>query len=210
MVNGHFRYCCRSGLHDRNSISSPFKLRRGAAAVEFAIVSIVLFFFVIASVEFARISIVRHVVDNASYEACRIVIVPGATVDEAQQRVNTLLSKYGITGAQISVSPDPITESTGAVTVSVNVAAANNKWGFSMFTGGVNLSSSTKLLTERVPMVVAQSLPQPPPPPPDPNPPPPDPTPDPDPDPTPAPEPDPTPSPPPPPPPPPPDPTTML
>ncbi len=143
-------------------------IRCGAAAVEFALVATVLFLFVFASIEFARVSILRHVVDHASYEACRIVIVPGATTSEAQTRVNTLLSKYGVSGATISVSPNPILETTGAVTVQVSVPAASNRWGTAIFSSGVNLSSSTTLLTERGPMVVAQSLPQPPPPPPPP------------------------------------------
>ncbi len=126
--------------------------RRGAAAVEFSLVATVLFLFVFASIEFARVSILRHVVDHASYEACRIVIVPGATTAEAQARVNTLLSKYGVSGATISVSPDPILETTGAVTVQVSVPAASNRWGTAIFSGGVNLASSTTLLTERGPL----------------------------------------------------------
>ena len=53
------------------------RLRRGATAVEFAIVLPILLTFVWAAFEFTRWAMIRHVADNAAYEAARCVIVPG-------------------------------------------------------------------------------------------------------------------------------------
>jgi Flp pilus assembly protein TadG len=132
--------------------ASTSKNRNGAASIEFAMVATVLFLFVAASFEFSRISIIRHVIDNASYEACRVVIVPGATIAEAQTRADSVLAKYGISNAIVTVTPNPILETSGNVTVAVTVPADQNRWGFGMFSAGKNIMSSTTLLTERTPI----------------------------------------------------------
>ncbi|HAC89794.1 MAG TPA: pilus assembly protein TadE, partial [Planctomycetaceae bacterium] len=150
--------------------------RLGATTVEFSLVASILFIFILGSIELARVSIVRHVADQASYEACRMVIVPGSNTSEAQAHVDTVLARYGVSGATVTVSPDPILESTAAVTVNVTVPADGNRWGLSGLTGGLALNSSTTLLTERAPIVQSRAVPEPPPPPP-PTPPPPKPQP---------------------------------
>lgn len=139
--------------------------RRGATAVEFALVLPVLFLFAVGIVEFSRVSMLRHVVDNASYEACRAVIVPGANVTEAEAAAGEILQRFGIRDATITVSPNPIGEETAAVTVLVEAPALTNGWGLDRFTGGVKLASTTTLLTERSPTVQATAVPEPPPPP---------------------------------------------
>ena len=53
--------------------------RTGAAMVEFAIVSPLLFLFFFGAMEFCRVAMIRHTADNAVYEATRVGIIPGAS-----------------------------------------------------------------------------------------------------------------------------------
>jgi hypothetical protein len=149
----------------RQHRSSP---RRGAHTLEFALVlplALLLFF---ASIEFGRLTLLKHLVDNASYEAARHVMVPGASVSEAEAKVNSILSVVGIKNAKIVVEPSEILESTDSVKVCVSIPAENNLWMVSKFSKGVNLSSETEMMTERGPLQQAEAVTIPPPPPPPP------------------------------------------
>lgn len=136
----------------------PHRARTGAVAVEFAIVSSILFILVFGLIEFTRIGAIRHSVDNASYEAARHVIVPGATAEEAKDIAREFLGKLAITNPTIIISPDPIGEGTSEVTVDISVPLQGNTWGISNFSSGMVLSSQTTLITERPPIVLAQAL----------------------------------------------------
>jgi outer membrane biosynthesis protein TonB len=186
--------------------------RRGAAAVEFAVSLTVLFFFVFAGIEFFRASMLRHNADCAAYEAARAAIFPGATNGDAVAAASSYLSKVGVIPATIVVSPETIDSNTPSVEAEIRISMASNSWATPSFLGDKVIIGRSRLMTERVPIVLLAAMPVPPPPPapepdptPDPEPdPPPNPTPDPDPTPAPPPSPPPNPTPPPPPPPPPP------
>ncbi len=133
--------------------------RRGATAVEFAVASVVLFLLVFGTIEFIRIGMVRHAIDNASYEAARRVIVLGASASEAEESAEVVLRRNGIENATITVSPNPITESTTRVSVQVDAPMDGNEWGPNLYGRGMELSSTTTLHTERPPLMIAKSLP---------------------------------------------------
>ncbi|MCA9128865.1 MAG: pilus assembly protein, partial [Planctomycetales bacterium] len=107
--------------------------RAGTTTIEFSLVLPVALVLIFAGVEFARISIVRHALDNASYEAARLVIVPGANVSEATAAAQQILNKFRIVGATVTVSPNPILDTTKEVTVTVNAPSLGNGWGISRF-----------------------------------------------------------------------------
>ena len=69
--------------------------RRGAATVEFALTSFIVFFLFMAMIEFARFHIVRHSMDQAVYMGARVGIVPGATSAEVDQTVRDRLTLAG-------------------------------------------------------------------------------------------------------------------
>lgn len=137
--------------------------KRGTATVEFALALPVLLLFFTVSVEFARCSIIRHVLDNASYEACRTVIVPGGTNAEAIAKATSMLTAAGITNPTITISPNPIVESSTNVVVQISVPTTGNTWGAARFTSGKTLTAVTKLLTERTPTFQVAGMPVPPP-----------------------------------------------
>ncbi len=125
------------------------KLRKGAHCVEFALVLPIMLLLFLSGIEFARMNLLRHLAENASYEAARQVIVPGAKVEEAEARANAILSVMGVQGARLTVSPDPVLETTGTVSVKVTFPAKNNLWMVPMFSANLNFQSETTLLTER-------------------------------------------------------------
>ena len=126
---------------------------------------------------------------------------------EAQLAASNVLNAVGVVGATITISPNPIDESTKRIDVRVSLPIPENSWLAPRFMFG-SLEGQCSLLTERAPIVMSRDLPEPPPPPPpppgpEPDPVPPGPSPDPAPAPDPAPDPAPAPDPGPPPPPPP-------
>jgi len=134
------------------------KLRKGSHCVEFAIVLPIMLLLFLSGIEFARMNLLRHLAENASYEAARTVIVPGATVEEAEAKAKAILKVMGVTGASLTVSPDPVLETTGTVSVKVTIPAEKNLWMVPMFSKNLNFQSETTLLTERAPMQQIQAI----------------------------------------------------
>lgn len=124
--------------------------RRGATAVEFAIVAPVFFLILFAMFEFSRVNVLRHTADNAAYEAARRAIVPGATSSDAIAEANRLLTIVGARGASVTVDPPNLGPDTESVTVSVDVPMNRNSLVISKFTNNAVLSSQSTLRTERV------------------------------------------------------------
>jgi len=142
----------------RRPLVEVSKLRKGSHCVEFAIVLPIMLLLFLSGIEFARMNLLRHLAENASYEAARTVIVPGATVEEAESKANAILSVMGVTGASLTVSPDPVLETTGTVSVKVTFPAKKNLWMVPMFSKNLNFQSETTLLTERAPMQQVQAI----------------------------------------------------
>lgn len=124
--------------------------RRGATAVEFAIVAPVFFMILFAMFEFSRLNVIRHTADNAAYEAARLAIVPGAEAADAIAEANRLLGAVGARGASVTVDPPNLGVDTRQVTVAVEVPMSQNAFVVSRFTGTTTLRSQSTLRTERV------------------------------------------------------------
>jgi Flp pilus assembly protein TadG len=124
--------------------------RRGATAVEFALVAPVFFLVLFAMFEFSRLNVLRHTADNAAYEGARVAMVPGATASEAVAEANRLLSIVGARGATVRVTPAVLTTATDRVTVSITIPLDQNGWVVPRFTRASALQSQSTLRTERV------------------------------------------------------------
>jgi len=116
--------------------------------VEFSLVfpiflTVVFFFF-----EAWRFQQFQQTVDQAALEVGRAAIVPGATADEALARGTQLLEAVGAQTAVLSVSPDPITETTDEVTVSVSLPYADVGLFFDFFASDHVFESEVTLETE--------------------------------------------------------------
>lgn len=142
--------CSRWRVH-RSSLRFPAcPPRRGAVAVEFAIVGSVFFMILVAMFEFGRLNVIRHTADNAAYEAARHCMVPGATAAEAQTKAIGIMNVVGTRSTSVTVVPAVITPTTDVITVTVSVPMNRNSLVAARFSANKIIQSSVTLRTERV------------------------------------------------------------
>jgi Flp pilus assembly protein TadG len=108
--------------------------RRGAHAVEFAVVAAVMFVFILGLVEVGRAFMVQHLLTNAARQGCRVGILPGKANSDVIAMVNSTLTAQGIRGDTATVqvndnSADVANANSGdEVTVSVSVPVSSVTW----------------------------------------------------------------------------------
>jgi Flp pilus assembly protein TadG len=104
--------------------------RRGAAAVEFALIAPVLFLMIFGMIEFGRAVMVQQILTNASREGARRAILEQTTLSEVETIVGDYLTDTSIPGASVSVSVNPLS-SMGfgdPVTVTCSIPYAQVTW----------------------------------------------------------------------------------
>jgi hypothetical protein len=119
--------------------------RRGAYSVEFAICASILFMLVFGLFEFSRYLFVRQAIDQAAYEAARIGIVPGANEGDIRARAVSLLGAAGVSGADITITPEVIDDETREVSVEIICNFEENSFLPSVFLGGGVITTRTTL-----------------------------------------------------------------
>lgn len=102
--------------------------RLGAYTVEFAICLPVFFTLVFGCLELARFMYVRQALDQSAYEAARMGIATGARIGDVRDQANLMLTAYGVTASEVTVSPNQITEDTETVTVQIVCDFSANSW----------------------------------------------------------------------------------
>lgn len=123
--------------------------RRGATAVEFAIVAPIFFLLLLASFEFSRLNVIRHTADNAAYEAARNAMVPGATAAEAIAKANSILRVVGTRGARVTINPKTLGPEVDSINVRIDIPLSQNGWVVPRFTQSSTLTAQSTLRTER-------------------------------------------------------------
>ena len=136
--------------------------RRGATAIEFAMVAPAFLIVIVVCVEFSRMCILRNIAQNACYEAARLVMTEGATVADGIDRANEILNRIGGVDAAITINgSDGSTNTDGevvgelafdttTVTARIDIALKDNAVVLpgSMF-GENTISAQMTLQTER-------------------------------------------------------------
>ena len=91
--------------------------RRGATAIEFALVAPTFLIVIAVCAEFARMSMMRNLAQNAAYEASRFVMTEGCTVADGINRAEEILSRVGTVGAIVLIngSDGSVNTETGQV-----------------------------------------------------------------------------------------------
>jgi hypothetical protein len=117
---------------------------------EMAITSGLAFFFFFAALEFCRVSMIRHSVENALYEGARRGIVPGASAADVRSTAVSVLSRIGVSGATIDVSPATIVNSTPEVSVRIRLPLDRGLFAPALFFVGKSLDRTLVMQREGV------------------------------------------------------------
>jgi len=132
---------------NRQPIANKAQQRRGAAAVEFAIVANLLFLLVITCIDFARLNMVRNLAQDAAYFAARQAMVPGATKQEATDIAREIMSSLVTTGVTVDVSD--VGQNSNEIVVRVDVDLNAVALVSSSFFPDPVLTTEASLRTER-------------------------------------------------------------
>ncbi len=124
--------------------------RHGAAAVEFAIVAPLFFMLIIGCIEFGRALMVQQVLTNSSRVGARRAITLNATESEAITAASEFAAGAAVTGATVSVAPDPGAAAAGdMISVTVSVPFNNVSWiPAPWFMGGATLDATSVMRKE--------------------------------------------------------------
>ncbi len=109
----------------RRSIS-----RRGASAVEFAMIAPVMIGFTFGLIELGRITLVKQTATHATREGARIAVRPTAEATDVKDRVNEELALWDLEGATVEIEPSDFEEAAPGtqVTVRVKINLASISW----------------------------------------------------------------------------------
>ena len=122
--------------------------RRGAALVEFALTSGLLFLIVLSAIEFMRVNTIVNTSENAAYEGARTGIVPGATAADAIAAAQEMLDVIGTRSAVVTVEPETIQTDTPEITVTIQVPLNANSFIAPRFFLGKTLTKACTLSRE--------------------------------------------------------------
>jgi Flp pilus assembly protein TadG len=125
--------------------------RRGAAAVEFALVAPLFFTVILGIIEFGRMLMVQEILVNAAREGARAAVVPAETDSQVTTVVTNYMTAAGISGYTETLTPALSTNPTSgtALTVTVSVPCSTVSWlGGSTWFSGKTLTSTVVMVKE--------------------------------------------------------------
>ncbi|MHC4180781.1 MAG: TadE/TadG family type IV pilus assembly protein [Planctomycetota bacterium] len=125
------------------------KKRRGAAAVEFALIAPVFFLMIFGMIEFGRMVMVQQVITNGSREGARLAVLDGTSGAQVTSVVNDYLESARVSGANVAVNPtEPSSAGYGEpVSVTVTIPFSQVSWLPSpMFIGGDTVLTATTVM----------------------------------------------------------------
>jgi len=153
LLRGNRKIGTPPGLMVEKLCRSCRRNRRGAAAVEFAVVSPVLFLLIFGMIEFGRMVMVQQVITNAAREGARKGVLDGSTNSDVTTVVSNYLTSANITGATTTVTPTNPSNATygGTVTVSVSVPYSSVSWlPHNFWLGSKTLTATSVMRRESV------------------------------------------------------------
>ena len=95
--------------------------RRGAAAVEFAIVAPVLFAFVFGLFELSRLMMFSGNINTAMLVGAREATLTDSSASEVDSLIRAELKRFGITNAEIQFTPSDFSSTDEQVTIDIGV-----------------------------------------------------------------------------------------
>lgn len=132
-------------------LRSQTQKRSGAAVVEMAVVTPMIFLIAFASIEFGRVMMAIHGLEEAAREGCRMAILADASTTNIQTTVSDRLDSFGISGYSMKTNPaDPNTACQwDPVTVDISVPYNGVSWlPAPRYLSGIFLKASCTLSRE--------------------------------------------------------------
>jgi Flp pilus assembly protein TadG len=130
--------------------------RRGASAVELALVAPVLVTLLVGMIEAARLGMVAQLLTTAAREGCWVAVLDGMTQTDVQNRINAVLSGSGISVGTVTptCSSSSYTWTTApsgtAITVSLSVPYSQVTWlKVPGYFSNATISASATMSSER-------------------------------------------------------------
>jgi Flp pilus assembly protein TadG len=130
------------------------KARKGASAVEMAIIAPVFVALILGQIETARLGMVSQLITTAARDGCRVAVIPGATASDVQTRVNSVLAGSGISvGTVTPTCPSPYAWDSAPrgtpITLSLSVSYSSVSWlGTPFFLKNANVTAAATLSSE--------------------------------------------------------------
>lgn len=153
MLAGSGRVIWRDSTRRRARCGSKSD-RRGAAAVEFAVIAPLIFVLLFAGIEFGRVLMAYHGLDEAAREGCRQAIAWNATQEDVEQTVGERLASFGIAGYTLSTDPSDLSgvSQWDPVSVRIDVPYGQVSWlPVPRYLQGITLTGSCTLPQESNP-----------------------------------------------------------
>ncbi len=125
--------------------------RRGATAVEFTFVAVIIFLFLFSMVEIGRAIMCMNSMEDAARSGCRVAVLEGATSADVETELDRTLAMVGISDYDTSVDPINLssTEQWDPVTVRITASYADMTWmPVPRFVGGMSYTASCTLPRE--------------------------------------------------------------
>lgn len=130
------------------AVLTPRHLRndRGMASVEMAVVALILMMLTFGGMEYGWMFYRMQEISNVSREAARTAVLPTSTGTTVTDRVNLLMTNYGMDGSGYTVTLNPSDITTAPVQspvkVTIAVPYANiGLTGISLFPAPTNLTA---------------------------------------------------------------------
>jgi Flp pilus assembly protein TadG len=127
--------------------------RRGAAAVEAAIVLPVFFTFIFGMMEMSQMGMTAQLITDAALEGCRVAVLDGKTQSDVDATVQAILNSGGVT----TYTPPAITPSFQStplgqpITVTISVNFSDVSWlPNPKYLGSATIGASSTLSSERI------------------------------------------------------------
>jgi hypothetical protein len=146
------RTSSHSCLRQPIRICGPARVRqrKGAAAVEFAVVLPIILMLILGGCELSCAILVQASLQNAAREAAREAVLPSATLATTTQLFNDCANAGRLRNATMTATPDPAQAPTGTlITVTANAPFGDNDWlPTPRFLDGAVLSASVVMRKE--------------------------------------------------------------
>lgn len=122
--------------------------RRGAAAVEFALIAPLMLLFTFGMIETCRMILVKSAAVQATREGARMAVLPSANPEAVRQRVMDELNLMSIDSATIELEPEIFSsaEPGSNITVRVRIAPEEVSWLPSILTLTIPEISATSVM----------------------------------------------------------------